>query len=168
MLNMKKEMAVIFLSACCMAGCVRQTTTNDSTKIKASECAVTTVKGDIPYTVAEHYFVRNDLSALPPEKIVSETDFNANFGMAATMGDNGMPTKIDFKRQYVISVTLPETNIHTEIVPVGLKKAEDGKITFSYHIKKGNELTYTMVPSLLIVVDRKYDGKIVLDSINNL
>lgn len=132
MLNMKKEMTVIFLSACCMAGCVRQTTTNDSTKIKASEYAVTTVKGDIPYTVAEHYFVRNDLSALPPEKIVSETDFNANFGMAATMGDNGMPTKIDFKHQYVISVTLPETNIHTEIIPVGLKKADDGKIIFSY------------------------------------
>ncbi len=167
MLNMKKEMTVIFLSACCMAGCVRQATTNDSTKIKASECAVTMVEGDIPYTVAEHYFVRNDLSALPPEKIVSENDFNANFGMAAIMGDNGMPTKIDFKRQYVISVTLPETNIHTEIVPVGLKKADDGKIIFSYQIKLGGKLTYTMVPSLLIIVDRKHDGKVVLDAVGN-
>lgn len=164
MLNMKKEMAVVFLSACCMVGCIRQATINGNTKTKVSECATTKVKGDIPYVVAEHYFVRNDLRTLPPEKIVSEAEFNANFGMAATMGDNGMPTKIDFKRQYVISVTLPETNIHTEIVPIGLKKADDGKIIFSYQIKLGDNLTYTMSPSLLIVVDRKYDGKVILDA----
>lgn len=168
MLDMKKEMTVIFLSACCMAGCGQQATTNDSTKIKASECAKTMVDGDIPYIVAEHYFVRNDLSALPPEKIASENDFNANFGMAATMGANGMPTKIDFKHQYVISVTLPETSIQTEITPIELKKADDGKIIFSYQIKQGDKLTYTMIPSLLIVVDRKYDGNVVLDAIGNM
>lgn len=168
MLNMKKEMVVIFLSVCCMAGCGRQVTKNSSMRINASEITEAVYDDGIPYIVAENYFVKNNLEALPPEKIVSKTDFNANFGMAATMGDNGMPTKIDFKHQYVISVTLPETNIHTEIVPKGLKKDDDGRIIFSYQIKLGDKLTYTMIPSLLIVVDRKYEGKVVLDAIGNI
>lgn len=162
---MKKELTILFLAVFSMVGCGRQATTNDSTKINTSEYAITADNSDIPYIVAEHYFVRNDLSVLPPEKIVSEINFNANFGMAATMDNNGMPTKIDFKHQYVISVTLPETNIHTEIVPIKLKKADDGKIIFSYRIKLGEKLTYTMIPSLLIVVDKKYDGPVVLDVI---
>lgn len=156
-------MAVIFLSACCVVGCSQRVTTNDSAKTATPASAKIAVGGDIPYTVANRYFVRNDLSALPPTKITSETEFNACFGMATVMRPDGKPTPIDFKQQFVISVALPETNIHTEIVPVGLRKGDDGNIIFSYQVKRGEEMSSTIQPSLLIIVDRKHDGTVVLD-----
>lgn len=172
MIKRLKQMKIIryttiLLSLCCMAGCARQLTMNSKANVKSAEHVYAAADDDIPYIIAEHYFVRNDLHVLPPKKIVSEAELNANFGMAAVMGTDGMPAKIDFSHQYVISVTLPETNLLTEIVPISLKKTDAGGVVFTYQIKRGEKSTYTTIPLLLIIVESKYDGALVLNPVEH-
>ena len=74
-------------------------------------------KKEIPYEIAHNYFVRNDVTALIPAKIVSLDEFERYFGVAAFMGKNGQPTPIDFEKQFAITTVLPETNHSTELPP---------------------------------------------------
>ena len=70
----------------------------------------------LPYKEAEHYFLRNDVNGRNvPTKMTTQTEFDRYFGMAAVMG--GQPTAIDFDRQFVIAIVLPETNHSTTIRP---------------------------------------------------
>ena len=57
---------------------------------------------NLPYETVQGYFVKNDadLSTLKNGKITTEAEFSAIFGPAAVMGPNGMPTAIDFSKQY--------------------------------------------------------------------
>lgn len=119
----------------------------------------------IAFTVAKNYFVRNDAGKLDNPKIETAEAFRQLFGMAATMGKNGRPTPIDFTRQYVIAVLLPETNRTTTIEPVSLRKDAKGEITLTYKIVVGQEQSYTTIPNLIIVVDRSETGNITLKAI---
>lgn len=112
----------------------------------------------IPYTIADNYFVRNDVKNFEPRKIENERDLLKIFGMATTM--NSFPSSIDFTRQYALAVMDSSTNVLTEIKPVSLKKGKGG-IEFRYKImRKGNPQSYYMVPCLLIIVDRKNGNSI--------
>lgn len=113
----------------------------------------------IPYIMADGYFVRNDVRSQPPVKINSLVEFDSFFGQAATM--SRLPTTIDFDRQFVIAVTLPETDVATTLTPVSLKM-EDKRLVFSYQVKQGKQMSYTILPLMLIIVDKKYDGDVVL------
>ncbi len=115
---------------------------------------------DIPYKVAERYFIKNNTGKTPPTVITTEKEFESYFGCAAVMGKNGMPTIIDFDRQYVISVTVPSTDLSTELIPVSLKMYADDKIDFRYRVKTGARQSYTTKPSLLIIVDKKYGDNV--------
>ncbi len=120
----------------------------------------------VPYKVAQHYFVRNDVEQLPPSVIRTSDEFNNYFGMAAVMGKDGLPTSIDFDKEYVICVTLAPTNTPTEILPVSLtENPAGGDIVLRYEIKSGHEQPYTMQPLLLLVVDRKYDLPVKLEAL---
>ncbi len=138
---MKRNIIILFLS-CMLFAC--------------------TSSNNIPYTEAANYFVRNDAGDNIPVKIENEVTFNSYFGMAAVMGENGMPTNIDFTKQFVIAITLPETDIDTEITPVGLQKADNNKITYTYEVKHGEKRSYTTRPMSIIIVDKKYNGDISL------
>jgi heat shock protein HslJ len=115
----------------------------------------------IPYEVLHNYFVKNtfkkDVFSNP--KINSQVEFDALFGCATTMGENGKPTNVNFKTHYIIAITIAETDRITEITPVSLIK-KGKKIIFSSHITPGEKTSATFKPSLLISVDRKYKGKI--------
>jgi len=119
----------------------------------------------IAFTVAKNYFVRNDAGKVHNPKIETAEEFRQIFGMAATMGKNGRPTTIDFTRQYVIAVLLPETNRTTTIDPVSLRKDAMGEIVLTYKIVVGQEQSYTIIPNLIIVVDRSATGNVTLRAI---
>lgn len=117
---------------------------------------------EIPFSEAKNYFVRNDIQNSVPVKFESEKDFKEYFGMAAVMGKDGMPTHIDFTKQYVIAVTLPETDTDTDINLVSLKKNTNSDIVLTYKVITGEKRSYTIVPMRLFIVDKKYDGTVKL------
>ena len=80
--------------------------------------------------------------------------------MAAVMGNDGRPTEIDFNNQYVIAVSKPVTDRFTELEPVSLNGDGDGGLVFVYRTKAGQQLSYSMQPSLVVVVDNKYRGMV--------
>ena len=157
---MKKAMilavaaSAAMLSACHTSGKVDNFTIN----VDAVSSATTAV--DVPYKVANGYFVRNDVKKLPNGKISKQKDFEAAFGMAAVMGNDGRPTEIDFNNQYVIVVSKPATDRFTELEPVSLKGDGDGGLVFVYRTKVGERISYSMKPSLVVVVDNKYRGMV--------
>ncbi len=116
----------------------------------------------IAFVEAKNYFVRNDAPKLDNPKIETAEKFNEIFGMATTMGDEGKPTEIDFQKQYVIAVILPETDLTTAIYPISLQKDDEGKITFFYKTTVGQKQSYTTVPSLVIIVDKTENGTVEL------
>jgi len=56
----------------------------------------------------------------------------------------------------------PGTEYSTTINPVSLQKNDKGEIILTYKIKKGNKQTYTIKPSLAIIVDKTNNGQVVL------
>ena len=116
----------------------------------------------VPYKEAEHYFLRNDTDGSKvPVKIETRQEFDRHFGMAAVMG--GLPTAIDFEREFVIAIVLPETNHSTTIHP-GKLTDEGDSLKLEYGVSTGvEENSWTQVPLSLLVVDKKYDrGEVVL------
>lgn len=111
---------------------------------------------DIRYTVADHYFFNNNASIPENPVVTTQEVFDSLYGAAAVMGKNGEPTAIDFDKQFVIGVVLPLTNDYTEITPVRLSR-HDSILTLSYRVSIGERnLSWTMRPMTLIIVDRKY------------
>lgn len=116
---------------------------------------------NIPYVEAKNYFVRNDVTDVPT-KITTQEDFDKYFGMAAFMGKDGEPTKIDFENQYVLALTAPETDKETTLEVKSLKK-EDGKIVLTYNQQTDTESrSFTIRPLLMLLVDKKHDGEVEL------
>jgi hypothetical protein len=117
----------------------------------------------IPFEVAHNYFVRNDVSSVPV-KISTQEMFERYFGMAAFMGKNGEPTPIDFSKQFVIALVLPETAHSTEISVEGLTQEGDC-LVLTYQVSAAEkENTWTQVPSLLIIVNCAYERDCVIFS----
>jgi len=117
----------------------------------------------VTYKVASRYFIKNNVGELP-NKIDSREEFEKYFGAAAVMGKNGMPTPIDFEKEYVIAVTVDANNKSTELQPVSLIK-KGKEINFDFSVIEGNETSYTTRPSLVIVVSKEIDGNVTTNPI---
>lgn len=163
-----KKTILAFATACLLAGFVYHENANAAIDARtgASEIVANNSSKSIHYAIAKNYFVNNTLDSLPPVKITDEAVFNKCFGMATVMGKDGQPTAIDFSRQYVIAVTLPVTDTMTVLKPKHLVKASDGRLTFTYVVKRGKKMSYSIQPLLLVVVDKKHDGEVTLKAIN--
>lgn len=120
----------------------------------------------VPYETVQGYFVRNDadLSTLKNAKITTEAQFSAIFGPAPVMGANGMPTKIDFTKQYVIAIIGDKTDSAVTITPISLEK-NGGLLTYTYEYKVGDKQSFTIQPAFIIAVDSKYEGDLELKKI---
>ncbi len=127
-----------------------------STNGNSTEVSNVVISDTVPYIVANHYFLKNDLKELPPEKITSQEEFDKFFGMAAVMGNGGQPTEIDFSKQFVIDIASTSTDYDTKLIPLTLKEENDSLI-FKYRFTEGEKRTYSIQPLLLLVVDRRYD-----------
>ena len=117
---------------------------------------------NVPYEVVKNYFIRTDASFPDSPLITTQEQFDSLFGAAAFMGKDGQPTHIDFDRQSVIAVVLPETDIETTLRPLSLTRS-GGTMTFTYGKEENDKMSYTIRPVLLVATD-KADGteKVVL------
>lgn len=116
---------------------------------------------EVPYKLASNYFSRNDLnsSLTLSKKIYSREEFTGYFGMAAVMGTK--PTIIDFSTQFVIAVVLPETDYST-ILTVDNLILNDGVLTLTYSSSVGEKQPFYVRPTLLLIVDRVYNGELLV------
>ena len=65
-----KQLSLLLAAALCLAGCEHDGHSDG-----------------VPYKLAEHYFLRNDVNARKvPAQIKTQAEFNRYFGMAAVMG----------------------------------------------------------------------------------
>lgn len=108
----------------------------------------------IPFTTLENYFVRNDVDCSKQQRLIidNRADFEKYFGMAAHMG--GMPTEVNWNKQFVVALVLPETKRATSIYPVAVKVSDNNILVFSYQVKKGDRISHTMVPFTAVAIDK--------------
>lgn len=113
---------------------------------------------DVPYTVLQNYYVRNDVNATQMQRLIldNEEDFNAFFGPAAVMG--GLPTDINWKTQFVIAIILPETERTTNVIPKAVKQSP-GNVIFEYALNRGHKTGYRQVPFSAVAVNRAADAQ---------
>ncbi|NDW19105.1 hypothetical protein D0T53_09285 [Dysgonomonas sp. 216] len=115
-----------------------------------------TSKTEIPYTIAERYFVRNTVNdKLFELKIDSAEEFEKYLGIGTIMGERGKATEIDFSLQSVLAIIVPESQHVTTIDSKELVKEGD-QIVFRYIVKRGKEQSFKVRPVLLIIVDKEY------------
>ena len=141
-----KRLLPLLLLACSLLGCKQD--------------------NEIPFGFAQNYFVRNDVTVAEiPDRITSQEQLLDYFGMAAVMGENGLPTDIDFEKSFVIPIVCPETDHLTEIVIDSVMATGAKQLTVSGHVTATpEELSYTMVPFVMLIVDQAYnDGDIILN-----
>lgn len=162
---MPMALALVSISmtiAACNGGAPAEGNGDQDSTPKAATAQSGAIKEDsVPYTVAENYFVNNSVKDSVPDKITGKEDFDKYFGMASTMGADGTPTPIDFDKQYVIVVNHPTTSKKTEIIPLSLIRQGDN-IVFDYKIIEGEEMSFSIHPLLMLVVDNQYNGTLVL------
>lgn len=117
----------------------------------------------IAYTIATRYFVKNTVNpqSLKSPKIETEEQFNEYFGAATVMGKDGKPTPINFAKQFVIAVLTGDTDLATEIKPLSLNR-ENKQIVLNYQVKVGAKQSFTMSPLLILIVDKKETGEVIL------
>lgn len=107
---------------------------------------------NIPYVVMNNYFLKNNVVGISYPLITKQEEFSGLFGMAAVMGKDGVPTSIDFSKESVIAIVLPETNVSTEIIPLRLEKGAAQGLRMYYTVKRGEEMMSTMRPILLVKI----------------
>lgn len=112
----------------------------------------------VPFKQATNYFFRNDAEIPSDAKITDKATFENLFGMAAVMGKGGIPTVIDWNKEFVIAIVKPKTQDKTELEPLSLV-AKDKSLVYTYCLTEGPEsLSYTIQPVLLILVDRQWEN----------
>lgn len=144
-----QPISAIVIAFISMTACVSPSQKTAPSHIEAEMSADT-----ITYEIARNYFVRNDVDSVPTI-IGSKEEFEKYFGMAAVMGPNGTPTEIDFSKNSVIAVVLPETDLETKIRPESMEAADNGKIIFLCDVTTGTKLTYTTRPMLIAIVSKE-------------
>ena len=126
---------------------------NRQTNPSTSDC--NDASNEVAFEVAKNYFYKNNPKGLPAcPKITSDEVFNALFGMATTMGENGKPTEIDFTKQFVLAVVLSATDVETEVNPIKVEERGDS-LLYTFEVKKGEKLTYSIKPLSIIILDKR-------------
>jgi len=144
-MNMKKTFAWVL--AALFAAAIVSCGTSKSSDSKAQS---------VDYKVAQNYFLKNNVEAPVNAVVSSQEEFDSLFGSAAFMGQEGTPTKIDFEKEFVIGVVLPETNHETKI-DLGELTVQNDTLFLNYSVVRGEEeLSWTMVPVALAVVDKEH------------
>lgn len=153
-----KKIILVAIILGLVSACKTNTKADNTENAKAE--SVESQQADIPFLVAERYFVNNTVDDQTYTlKITNEKDFDNYFGKAPVMGQGGTPTEIDFSKQYVIAVIVPKTDNSTTITPIELSKQGEN-ILFSYQVSKGEKQSFTIRPALAIVVNNDYTGNI--------
>ncbi|AJA70737.1 hypothetical protein HXZ81_12610 [Myroides odoratimimus] len=111
---------------------------------------------EVPYVVAKNYYVLNTVKNDKVEslRITSQDNFESYFGTAATMGEQGTPTSIDFKKSFVLALVGQPTDKDTSFEIKELV-AKGDVLELSYTIKQSQEnRSFTVHPCIILVVDK--------------
>lgn len=120
----------------------------------------------VSYRLANGYFVKNTVKGpLTNAKFDTQKGFEEVFGAAATMGRKGRPTPMDFNKKFVVAVVGEKTDLATKLVPLSLVKDANGDLVFSYRTVVGKKQSFTMVPNLVILVDKNHTGKVTVKEV---
>ena len=111
----------------------------------------------VPFQVAKNYFFKNDQPLPAGPKITTAAAFDRLFGMAAFMGKDGQPTAIDFDKQFVLAIVLPVTDMSTQIMPLKVE-AKGNKLFYYYEVKTGEQLSFSIQPVSIIILDKQYEN----------
>jgi hypothetical protein len=158
----KNVLGVAVVAAFVISSCNSGKSTTGNANVHAvEEVSAQDTSTKVPFTTAENYFVKNTYKNEQVEnlKITTQEEFDKIFGMAATMGDRGMPTRIDFSKQYVIAVIGTVTNKKTDFTVNDLLQ-KSKEIVLNYTLATGEELSFSIQPALLLVVDDTYKGEL--------
>lgn len=161
---MSKILIISLLCATLLIGCKSGETNAEDTSLHTEK--IINKPFSIPYKIAHGYFQKNNVKQLPTASITTQEEFDKFFGAAAVMGPDGQPTPIDFSKEFVIAVSKPETNLSTTFIPRTLEVDEEGNLIFNYDMTQGDDLSYTIVPILLIVVPNEYKANVILNEKN--
>ena len=121
--------------------------------------------GRIEYQIINNYFVKNTVKKGQKRKIENQKEFDALFGVAATMGKDGKPTAIDFKKQNVIAIIGNRTNYKTSYEIKGIAMGAMGVVVVTYKTNKGTKMTYSIRPFTAVTIDKDLTGKIIFNEI---
>lgn len=158
---MKKQLVVIILGALFVSFNACQSSSTSKKEDKVEEKSMSSEGKSIAFKTAENYFINNSVKETVPVKITTQEEFDTYFGKAATMGENGKPTSIDFSKEYVIVIDHPTTDKKTEITPVSLEE-EANDLIFKYTVKEGENAGFSMHPFLMVIVDNNNSGNVLL------
>lgn len=117
---------------------------------------------EIPYTLAKNYFVKNSYpeKTLHLLKITEQNQFDEIFGAAPLMGKDGMPTPIDFSRNFVIAVIDDKSNTTSGITVSSLQtKNAELRLNYDLSVKEKRDSAYFRFFAILIV-DKKYEAPV--------
>ncbi len=111
---------------------------------------------EVPYTIAQNYFVKNDVKENNAFKITSQAELDASYGIGRTMSDNSKPTVIDFSKSFAIAVLAP---VSDEISGIRIEYLQKGKdsLFLQYKIEKGQKQSFSTRQTKLLIVDKQYD-----------
>lgn len=120
----------------------------------------------VPYQLAKRYFVKN---TYPDKefhilKITNEEELDQVFGVAAVMGADGLPTKIDFSQSFVMALINPTDN-HTEKIKINAIEQSNSQLNISYSIEGSQESRGANFRICeLIILDKKYENYVVANN----
>ena len=114
---------------------------------------------NVPYTEAAQYFVKNTYTngLLKNPKITTREDFELIFGTAASMGSDGLPTTIDFSKQYVIAI-IPNSSFKQTTLTVNSLVKDNREIKLYYKLTEGDQQSFESQPCLVLIIDKFHDG----------
>lgn len=160
---MKTLFIPIILNVLLFASCSNNTGTkqdgnasNDSTTEKSEAN-----RELVPFVLGENYFVKNTV----PEdkngvhKIETQEAFDEFFSPAATMGDSGTPSDIDFEKQFVIAIISASSDLNPSIDSISLNR-EGAELLLKYKESFGEKQSFSMRPMAILIVDNKFDGEL--------
>lgn len=119
-----------------------------------------TLNENVPYKVAKNYFVKNTVAAaFGNTKIETQVDFDKVFGAAASMGQNGKPTPIDFSKEFVVTQIEDTSAQLVDLKPESVKKNAN-ILEVKYKKSVGENRSFTSRSALILIIDKKYDGDV--------
>lgn len=149
------SIAIIAIAAMTLLSSCKQ---NQQQNEANPEEAILGKPSEVSYTVAQNYFIKNGAVLPENHKITDQETFNQIFGMATTMGENGKPTEIDFDKSFVIAVEEGPVQKENTMTPDLLINHYDGQLVFHYNVKQGADISYTIRPVLIIIVDKNLEN----------
>lgn len=161
---MKTTISILLLTLMFSVSCRN---TNKNAASKEVNTTDTASVAEVPYTVAERYFVNNTVQdSILTRVITSRNDFDKYFGMAAVMGEDGKPTPVDFSTQFVLAVINKESDREVKVTPLSLSVIGE-KVKLKYKIQTGEEQqAFTSRVPLILIVNKKYQKDVDFEAVN--